>query len=226
VRRRPNPYKETLRLAVGYSATETAEAVSLMSARWRISPCPLVPVNVCYALVSPRPIAISNRHPRLRLDRRAVARIVHTLDAHAQKFRGGPPPGELSVVFLPDAALAQLHADFLGDPSVTDVITFEGASALGTSGEICISADAALRQVGLPLVGRPLRPSARRQAPARHLAFSAELTLYLVHGWLHLAGYDDLVSEKKRAMRRAEARAVELLRRACCLPHFVFLNNS
>ena len=33
--------------------------------------------------------------------------------------------------------------------------------------------------------------------------FSAELTLYVVHGWLHLAGYDDLVPAKKRAMRRA-----------------------
>lgn len=229
MRRRPNPYKETLRLAVGYSATETAEAVSLMSARWRISPCPLVPVNVCYALVSPRPIAISNRHPRLRLDRRAVARIVHTLDAHAQKFRGGPPPGELSVVFLPDAALAQLHADFLGDPSVTDVITFEGNDAIGTAGEICISADAAVRHVlSRSRTRKSLAVPQRRDAPKSHdfgyafgHAFSAELTLYLVHGWLHLAGYDDLMPKKKGAMRRAEARAMRLLPAAKARPDFV-----
>ena len=45
-----------------------------------------------------------------------------------------------------------------------------------------------------------------------------------MHGWLHLAGYDDLVPAKKRVMRRAEARALELLRRARCLPRFVLRN--
>ena len=42
-------------------------------------------------------------------------------------------------------------------------------------------------------------------------AFAAELLLYVVHGWLHLAGYDDLQPARKRLMRRAEARALRLL---------------
>jgi probable rRNA maturation factor len=155
-------------------------------------------------MTSVRSIAIANRHPRLRLDRRAITRAIGTLDTHAEKFRGGPPPGELSVVFLTDAALAKLHADFLADPTTTDVITFEGNSALGTAGEICVSAD-----------------TAAAFAKKHRRDFSAELTLYFVHGWLHLAGYDDLVPVKKRVMRRAEARAVELLRRADGQPRFV-----
>ena len=155
------------------------------------------------APVSHRPIAITNRHPRLRLDRRAITRVVHALDAGADDFRGGPPPGELSLVFLTDAALAKLHADFLGDPSTTDVITFEGDSALGTAGEICVSAD-----------------TAAAYAKKHRRDFSAELTLYVIHGWLHLAGYDDLVPAKKRVMRRAEARAQELVRRTRCLARF------
>ena len=163
-----------------------------------------------------RAIAITSRHARLRFDRRAVARAIATLDAHAGEFRGGCPAGELSVVFLTDAALAKLHAEFLGDPRPTDVITFEGNPALGTAGEICVSADAAFRHVGSDCP----RPGAHRRA------FSAEFTLYVVHGWLHLAGYDDLVPKKKQSMRRAEARALELLRRARRLPHFVFQNNS
>jgi probable rRNA maturation factor len=105
-------------------------------------------------------------------------------------------------VFLTDPALAQLHADFLADPTPTDVITFEGDPAQGTAGEICVSVDAAIREVG----------------PRRD--FSAELTLYLVHGWLHLAGYDDLQPAKKRRMRRAEAKAMKLLRDAGALPRF------
>ena len=44
--------------------------------------------------------------------------------------------------------------------------------------------------------------------------------LYVVHGWLHLAGYDDLEPAKKRRMRAAEARAMKLLRTAQALPDF------
>ena len=160
----------------------------------------------------PREILIANRHPRLSLDRRAVARVIHTLDAKFFASASGQskienrkskiPEGEISLVFLTDPALAQLHADFLADPTPTDVITFAGAPAAGTAGEICISADAALRQAG------------------RRRDFSAELILYLVHGWLHLAGYDDLQPAKKRHMRRAESRALRLLRTAGALPKF------
>lgn len=159
----------------------------------------------------PRSVAVTNRHPRLRLDRRAVARVIHTLDAQAVKFRGGLPPGELSLVFLSDAALAKLHADFLADPTVTDVITFEGDPAAGLAGEICISADAALRHLSATSGSRLSALSSR---------LSLELTLYLVHGWLHLAGFDDLAPAKKRAMRRAEARAMKLLRTTGDLPRF------
>jgi probable rRNA maturation factor len=175
-----------------------------------------------------RSVSIANHHPRLRLDRRAVTRAIHALDAHAEKFRGGPPAGELSLVLLTDAALAKLHSDFLADPSTTDVITFEGDAALGVAGEVCVSADAALRQISsrsrtrqsLAAAKLRVRPKSRDFGYASGDNFSAELTLYLVHGWLHLAGYDDLVPAKKRVMRRAEARAMELLRRALCLPHF------
>ena len=144
-----------------------------------------------------RTIAIANCHPRLRFGRRALAQAIHALDAHAQKFRGGPPAGELSLVFLTDAALAKLHGDFLADPTTTDVITFEGDCAAGFAGEICVSAD-----------------TAAAYAQRHRREFSAELLLYVVHGWLHLAGYDDLVPAKKRAMRRAEARALRQIGRA------------
>lgn len=150
-----------------------------------------------------RRLAIANRHPRLRLDRRALAAALATLDAHAARFGGGCPPGELSIAFLTDRALARLHADFLADPSTTDVITFAGDPAFGSAGEICVSADTAAAY-------------ARRQGRD----FGAELTLYVIHGWLHLAGYDDLQPAKKRRMRAAEARAQRLLAAAGIAPRF------
>ena len=179
--------------------------------------------------MSLREISFANRHPRLRLDRRAVAQVIHLLDDHAEKFRCIPPPGELSLVFLTDPALAKLHDEFLGDPTTTDVITFEGDRTLHTAGEICVSVDAALRHVTkfvVPPSGgirqTPAKAGTTNAGRAVTGEFSRELTLYIVHGWLHLAGYDDLAPAKKRAMRRAEARAMALLRTARTLASFSF----
>jgi hypothetical protein len=41
----------------------------------------------------PRPLDILNSHPRLRIDKKAIVRVIATLDAHADKFRGGCPAG-------------------------------------------------------------------------------------------------------------------------------------
>jgi len=159
-----------------------------------------------------REISIANHHPRLRLDRRAIIRAIQLLDeqfasvARPSRSVFPPrvcPPGELSLVFLTDSALAQLHADFLADPTTTDVITFEGDPAAGVAGEVCVSVD-----------------TAAAYAKKHRHDFATELTLYLVHGWLHLAGYDDLKPAKKRIMRRAEARAMRLLRLHNSLPAF------
>lgn len=164
-----------------------------------------------------REITLANRHPRLRFNRREVVRTIQILDEQFAADSGGArktklltaPSGELSLVFLTDAALAQLHADFLDDPTTTDVITFEGDATLGVAGEICVSAD-----------------TAAAFAKKHRGDFSTELTLYVVHGWLHLAGYDDLQPAKKRIMRRAEKRAMELLSRAQCHPRFVLRSAS
>ena len=110
---------------------------------------------------------------------------------------------EIEITIVDDADIARVHADFLDDPTTTDVITFEGDRAAGLAGEICVSAD-----------------TAKAYARAHRRDFSAELTLYLVHGWLHLAGYDDLQPAKKRRMRAAEARAMRLLRAAKAVPAF------
>ena len=134
-----------------------------------------------------RQLSISNAHPRLRFSRPTVAKAIAVLDAHAPKFLGGCPPGELSLAFVTDSAIAKIHDAFMADPTPTDVITFDGDPAAGLAGEICLSAD-----------------TAAAYAKTHGKDFPAELTLYLVHGWLHLAGYDDVQPAKKRRMRAAE----------------------
>jgi probable rRNA maturation factor len=161
----------------------------------------------------PRDVLIANQHPHLRLNRRAVMRVIHVLDACFAKAANSSvprnssflscPPGELSLVFLTDKALAELHGDFLDDPTTTDVITFEGHQAANVAGEVCVSVD-----------------TAAAYAKEHRRDFAEELTLYLVHGWLHLAGYDDLRPALKRVMRRAENRALQLLRANNAMPEF------
>jgi probable rRNA maturation factor len=156
--------------------------------------------------------------PHLTLPPDRLAALKSKIADPKSKIRESCPAGELSLVFLTDPALAKIHGDFMNDPTATDVITFEGDAAAGLAGEVCVSADTAARYVGLPLAGRP--GSARRQAPALQESFATELTLYVVHGWLHLAGYDDLQPAKKRRMRAAEARAMKLLVDARAVPAF------
>lgn len=176
-----------------------------------------------------REIALRRAHPRLRVPRAAVARAIALLDeqfrilpADLPKLAVSParratlksalrarnpasacPPGELSIVFVTDREIARIHADFMNDPTATDVITFEGDATAGLAGEICVSAD-----------------TARAYAREHGRDFAEELTLYVVHGWLHLAGYDDLRPDRKRRMRAAEARALALLRAAKAIPAF------
>ena len=156
-------------------------------------------------MAAARSIEIRNAHPSLRFSKPAVAAAIRTLDRHRERFQGGCPDGELSIAFLTDKALAKLHAVFLDDPTTTDVISFEGAPQLGTAGEICISAD-----------------TAAAFSTANQKNLSEELTLYVVHGWLHLSGYDDLQPAKKRRMRAAESRAMKLLRASKAVPIFTF----
>ncbi|MBI5362278.1 MAG: rRNA maturation RNase YbeY [Planctomycetes bacterium] len=120
---------------------------------------------------------------------RAVRRIVRAALAF-----GGRPEASIGVVLMGDAALAELHARFLGDPSPTDVIAFELGEDGGLDGEICCSVDCA-----------------RRVARERGVPFERELALYLVHGALHLCGFEDDVPRARRRMRAAERAVLEVL---------------
>lgn len=124
------------------------------------------------------------------------------------------PAGALSVAFLGDDEICRMHEEFLADPSKTDVITFpgddvfdkprerssvempvDGGDDSAFAGEICVCVDQAMR------VAKEL-----------NVAFEDELLLYLVHGWLHLAGLDDIAEDDRKAMRAAEAFALDLLK--------------
>ncbi len=150
-----------------------------------------------------RQIDFYNGHPTLAFDEALARDCFHVLDRWDAL---AIPSGDLSIAFLTDAELAALHGTFLDDPSPTDVITFPGSPNReidADAGEICISVDtahAAAREWGHSL--------------------SEELNLYLVHGWLHLAGLSDKTPEAAENMRRAERAALDLLKKNTTLPQF------
>lgn len=125
--------------------------------------------------------------------------LIHWLDAHPGPWR--LPPGELSLALLSEEALADLHGRFLDDPSPTDVITFPGDPDDDFAGEICLSAE-----------------RAHDEATCRREPFARELTLYVIHGWLHLCGLDDRTEPDRDVMRAAEARLLSDLEAADRLP--------
>jgi probable rRNA maturation factor len=110
---------------------------------------------------------------------------------------GGRPEIDVEVVLVGDETLARMHAQWLGDPSPTDVLSFDlGSDANGPAGEIYVSAD-----------------RARAVALRRGLDAARELELYAVHGALHLCGFDDREPRARRRMRRAERNALDLAAR-------------
>lgn len=144
-----------------------------------------------------RPVEVVSR---ARGFRAPVARVRAALRALDGLRWARCPAGELSVAFVGDAEIARVHGQFMDDPTVTDVITFPGDAPAGGApfaGEIVINV-----------------AQARREGPAHGQSARAELLLYLVHGWLHLAGHRDKSPAQAKAMRQAEARALASLGRS------------
>lgn len=143
-----------------------------------------------------RLVDVTVRHPRVRISDASVQKVVHTLDRW-RTFRC--PKGTLSVVFVGDKEISRLHDEFLGDPSVTDVITFVGEEhpVEPFAGEICVNID-----------------QARRAAKEHRTTLAFELRLYVAHGWLHLTGLRDGNKKESAAMRAGEAGALIRLDKA------------
>ena len=150
-----------------------------------------------------RLIQVSNRYNSLIFDEGGVCSLFHFLDTHEGGFE--IPQGELSIVFLNAGEITRLHTRFLGHSSPTDVITFPGSENKGLdfAGEICVSVDYAIHS-----------------SAKLHIAFPHELTLYLVHGWLHLAGLKDDSLLHRQEMRDAEAEIMKKLEQSGKIPVF------
>ncbi|MEN6404868.1 MAG: rRNA maturation RNase YbeY [Thermoguttaceae bacterium] len=130
-------------------------------------------------------ISITNRQKKLPVDRRRMRLALRAILDDADIA-----DAQLSVAVVDDPTIARLHDEFLNDPTPTDVLSFVLERSAGLlEGEVVASADTASRCA-----------ARYGNTPER------ELLLYVIHGALHLVGYDDTTPEQRAVMRKKEKK--------------------
>ena len=102
-------------------------------------------------------------------------------------------PGELSIIFTSNEHLLLLNRDYLNHNYFTDVITFDYSEEETVSGDIFISID-----------------QVRENAKIFQAEVEDEIRRVMVHGVLHLIGFNDSTEEEKRVMQKMENEALHL----------------
>ncbi len=141
------------------------------------------------------PIKVRNAQRKVRVNLGALrdfgARALHLcLTRQAESETDLRRVAEMSVVLVSDRRMAALHRDFMNLAGATDVITFQ-------HGEIFVSVETALRN------------AAEFGTSLHH-----EIQLYIVHGFLHLDGFDDTTRSASLAMQAAQEQIFSAARPA------------
>lgn len=115
------------------------------------------------------------------------------------------PDSELSVVFVDDAAMEQLHQEWMDLPGPTDVLSFP-------MDEMVPTPEGEEPHPGM-LGDLVLAPHfVARQAAEHGATVEAEVELLTVHGILHLVGFDHAEPHEERAMFARQATMLDDLR--------------
>ncbi|HUY88863.1 MAG TPA: rRNA maturation RNase YbeY [Pirellulales bacterium] len=135
-------------------------------------------------------IDFRNEQPTLPIDEARLRQAVELVLSRASVEQA-----EISLAVVDDPAIHELNRRYLNHDEPTDVLSFVLEAGAGwLEGEIIVSAD-----------------TAAASAPRFGWTPENELLLYVIHGALHLVGYDDLNPMARSEMRRQER---------ACLAHF------
>jgi probable rRNA maturation factor len=132
-------------------------------------------------------ISVRNRQRKIDLNGAelqdfAVEALRHCLRLHKRKTADLDKLREIFVWLISDRQMAQLHEKFMHRTGTTDVLTFQ-------HGEIFISVE-----------------TAKRHAREFGNSLASELRLYIIHGLLHLHGFDDQTQTSARKMHKMQER--------------------
>lgn len=138
-------------------------------------------------------IEITDLQDHVRLDKKLILQVVRRVIKDE-----GKSARSLSIVLTDNRHIRDLNRQYLGHDCFTDVISFPledldwPSGNGGLNGEIIASAELA-----------------RHQAQATNSDPQAELMLYVVHGLLHLMGYDDRTPQQAKRMHEREDMLLE-----------------
>lgn len=140
-------------------------------------------------------IDLFNQQTDFLLDEKKVIALVREV-VHFE----GKSAHEVSVHFLSLKAMCNLHDDYFDDPSPTDCISFPSDED---------DVEMPWRSLGDVFVCPAVAPEA---ADKHNTPLNEEISLYVIHGLLHLMGYNDIEDEEREKMRDAEQRHLANLR--------------
>lgn len=136
-------------------------------------------------------VQILNHQSTLSIDSRSVRKLVREVIAFE-----GKNYDEVAIHFVEMQEISELHNKFFNDPSPTDCISFPvDDENLNGSELYCVMGDLFVCPATAVEYG-----SKHQKDPYE------EVTLYIVHGLLHLMGYDDLDILERKEMRKAEKK--------------------
>lgn len=101
--------------------------------------------------------------------------------------------GDINIIFCSDPYLLEINRTYLKHDFYTDVITFDYCEGNILTGDIFISVD-----------------TVKDNASFYNVEFSTEMSRVIVHGLLHLIGYDDHTQEDQMVMREKENFYIDL----------------
>src|SRR5262249_20555775 len=129
-------------------------------------------------------ISIASPQEVVEIDRKRMRDAVRAVLAGEDE-----PEYEISLAFVDNPTIHRLNKQFLQHDEPTDVLSFplSEPSARKLAGELVIGTEVA-----------------QAQAAERGHDVQAELTLYVIHGLLHLCGYDDHEDGERGVMRERE----------------------
>ena len=102
---------------------------------------------------------------------------------------------EIAFIFCSDVYLLKINKEFLNHNYFTDIITFDYCEDNKISGDVFISVDTVLSN-----------------SKDFNVSFEDELNRVIIHGILHLLGYDDKTEEQNEKMHQLEDAALDLLK--------------